>query len=168
MPFRWPSTRSGSSRSKPTTTARRASLRSTRSRDANAPWPTRAASPRGRPTPTGGSGGRSTGVRRSSSSGSTRSSATWISTAASPKPCAGGAMRSTPRRPTAGWHGSNTRPTGVSPSRARRVCNTGRLRRRPNCTDWRGTTAPRGSTSWPPTIQACGSAASNPTGRPLI
>ena len=46
--------------------------------------------------------------------------------------------------------------------------NTGRLRRRPNCTDWRGTTAPRGSTSWPPTIQACGSAASNPTGRPLI
>ncbi len=111
---------------------------------------------------------RSTGVRRSSSSGSPRSSATWISTAASPKPCAGGAMRSTPRRPTAGWHGSNTRPTGVSPSRARRVCNTGRLRRRPNCTDWRGTTAPRGSTSWPPTIRACGSAASNPTGRPLI
>ena len=26
----------------------------------------------------------------------------------------------------------------------------------------------RGSTSWPPTIRACGSAASNPTGQPLI
>ena len=87
------------------------------------------------------SGGRA--VRSSSSSGSTRSFATWIWSGGRHVPSPGGAMRSIRRRHPGNWPGSSIIPTGLTGSWCSATGSPSGVSARPampRYTGWRGTT----------------------------